>query len=159
MENRKTNKRPRSLHGTITLALLVGALVSLLGYVVFTYTVIEELEESVMTTLVGHEIEEIVTSMEEDPTVGLAHSATVNAYLLSREHRVPIPDYLRELSPLCTPGDSSRRSRNSWDFVDKIWMSNSTSNPTGGASTSNSPSEMAIPMPPVKRGLSGRGGI
>ena len=52
-----------------------------------------------MATLVGHELDELVTSLAEDPQTKMPRTASVNAYLRSRDQMDPVPPYLKELSP------------------------------------------------------------
>ena len=88
-----------TLHGRLTASLLVIAIISMVSYMASMVVIIEKLEESMMATLVGHELDELVTGMAEDPETPMPKTASVNAYLMSREHLEPIPKYLRELSP------------------------------------------------------------
>jgi signal transduction histidine kinase len=88
-----------SLHSRITLILLVVAIVSTTAYLTVMVLTINRLEESMMATLVGHELDELVTSLAEDPQTKMPRTASVNAYLRSRDQMDPVPQYLARLSP------------------------------------------------------------
>lgn len=76
--------------------LLIAALVSFM-YFIFVLTMVNKLEETMLATLVGHEIDELVSELAQDPATGLPETASVHAYLLSREQEFPIPAYLKQL--------------------------------------------------------------
>lgn len=86
-----------NLHRQNTLMLILIALFSSLIYFAFILTIVDRLQQTMLATLVGHEVDEIITELATDPNLVLPRTATVNAYLLSREQDVPIPDYLKEL--------------------------------------------------------------
>jgi len=88
-----------SLHGRITLILLVVAIISITSYLIIMVLTIDRLEDSMMATLVGHELDELVTSLAEDPQTKMPRTASVNAYLRSRDQMDPVPQYLKRLSP------------------------------------------------------------
>jgi signal transduction histidine kinase len=60
---------------------------------------VNDLEKTMMATLVGHEVAELVTTLTTDPDAELPQTAHVNAYLRSREQLIPIPDFLEALAP------------------------------------------------------------
>lgn len=86
-----------NLHRRIALMLLFLAAVISCMYFIFVLTMVNKLEETMLATLVGHEIDEIVSDMTKDPALRLPKTASVHAYLLSREKQTPIPDYLKAL--------------------------------------------------------------
>jgi len=86
------------LHGRITMMLLVIAIVSTLSYSAFMMMVVDRFEHAMLGTLVGHEIDELMTELLLDPEAKLPTTASVNAYLSSRESSKPIPDFLKGLS-------------------------------------------------------------
>ena len=78
--------------------LLLIAATSSLFYFVFVVAIVNRLQDSMLTTLVGHEIDEIVTELVIDPSIKMPKTASVQAFLLSREDDTPIPDFLRKLT-------------------------------------------------------------
>ena len=61
--------------------------------------ILDRLESAMLATLLGHEIDELVVELSQNPETQMPDTASVKAYLLSRDHLKPIPDYLRNLSP------------------------------------------------------------
>jgi len=59
--------------------------------------IVDKLEKTMLATLLGHEIDELVVELSLDPGTKMPDTASVKAFLLSRAHLKPIPDYLREL--------------------------------------------------------------
>ncbi len=57
------------------------------------------LEQTLLHTLVGHELEETVLSLQEDSHAQLPHSATLKVYLRSRSGEAPIPSFIESLPP------------------------------------------------------------
>jgi signal transduction histidine kinase len=51
-----------------------------------------------LDTLLGHELEELVVDLSQDPETRMPDTVSLKAYLLSRKHLKPIPDYLGSLS-------------------------------------------------------------
>jgi signal transduction histidine kinase len=60
--------------------------------------ILDRLESAMLATLLGHELDELVVELSQNPEAPMPETASVKAYLLSREHLKPIPDYLRSLS-------------------------------------------------------------
>ncbi len=58
-----------------------------------------KLEHAMMATLIGHELDEIVTDLAADSEASLPMTEKVKAYLQSRDHLVPVPGYLETLEP------------------------------------------------------------
>ena len=87
------------LHSRVTMIFLVIAIVSTITYLAFMVVFVERQETSMLATLVGHELSELVVELSINPEAKMPETATVKAYLLSREHLKPIPDYLRGLKP------------------------------------------------------------
>jgi len=76
---------------------LVIAVASTLSYLTFMVVIVDKQEDAMLATLLGHEISELVVELSADPETKMPDTASVKAYLLSREHLRPIPDYLRGL--------------------------------------------------------------
>lgn len=85
------------LHRRIALMLLFTAVLGGLFYFAFVVTIVNKLEQTMLATLVGHEIDELVTELVKDPDIRMPNTASVQAYLLSRENEKPIPEFLKEL--------------------------------------------------------------
>ena len=79
--------------------LIAIAAFSISIYSIFIIVIIEKFEDSILSTLVGHEMDELVYEIARDPDTPMPKTASVKGYLLSRVERTPIPDYLLELSP------------------------------------------------------------
>jgi hypothetical protein len=88
-----------SLHSRITAILLAIAIVSTIIYLGFMVIIVNKMEDAMLGTLVGHEADELVTELARDPAARMPKTASVNAYLLSRDQSEPIPDYLKGLAP------------------------------------------------------------
>jgi signal transduction histidine kinase len=86
------------LHSRVTISLLVIAIISSITYLTVVAVVLDKLENAMLATLLGHELEELVVDLWQDPEAVMPDTASVKAYLLSREHLKPIPDYLGNLS-------------------------------------------------------------
>lgn len=85
------------LHRRNSLMLLfIAALISVL-YFVFVLTIVNRLEQTMLSTLVGHEIDELVSELAEDPHLAMPKTASVHAYLMSQAHENPIPEFLKKL--------------------------------------------------------------
>jgi signal transduction histidine kinase len=97
--NRKSRQRDYSLHSRITKAMLAVAIVSTVIYVVFVVTIVDRLEDAMMGTLVGHEVDEMVTLLAANPDEPMPRTVSVNGYMLNRDHDKPVPEYLRNLEP------------------------------------------------------------
>ena len=50
-----------------------------------------------IATLVGHELDELLVELVKNPNAKMPKTASVDAYLLSRDHIDPIPEYLKGL--------------------------------------------------------------
>lgn len=88
-----------SLHSRIAAMLIIIAALSSIFYAIFINVIIDKLEDAMLATLVGHEIDEIVIDLAENPDTKLPKTASLNAYLLSRDKQSPIPGYLKDLEP------------------------------------------------------------
>ena len=78
--------------------LLIIAIVSSIGYLSMMAVMLVKLESAMLATLLGHELEELVVDLSIDPEVAMPDTASVKAYLLSRQQTRPIPGYLYNLS-------------------------------------------------------------
>ncbi len=81
---------------------VVLALTISTGSVVFVFTLNElnnRLEQTLLNTLVGHELEEILLSYQDGEPIQLPHSAVLQVYLRSQVQKRPIPPYLIDLPP------------------------------------------------------------
>jgi len=78
--------------------LLVIALVCILFYATVMMMLVNKFEDALLTTLVGHEIDELVSELVENPEAKMPITDSVSAYLLSRESTIPVPDFLKGLS-------------------------------------------------------------
>jgi signal transduction histidine kinase len=87
-----------NLQSRITIILLFVAITSMLSYSVFMMIFAHRIEHDMLSTLVGHELEEVVSELAIDSELKMPRTASVNAYLLSRESSDPIPEFLKELS-------------------------------------------------------------
>ncbi len=87
------------MHGRITIIMLGISAFTIIVYTVFVITAVNKLEQTMMATLVGHEIDEIVSELAEDPGGKLPETASVKVYMQSRAGEKPIPEYLVGLSP------------------------------------------------------------
>jgi signal transduction histidine kinase len=87
------------LHSRLTLLFLLLAIVSAVIYLTIVLIFIDKFEETMMATLVGHEIDELVTELAINPDVTMPLTATIKTFLRSREQLSPIPDFLTELDP------------------------------------------------------------
>ena len=92
--NQKPNYR---LHSRVTLAFLVIAIVSAISYLTIMSGVLGRLETATLDTMLGHELEELVVELAKNPEAQLPDTASVKAYLQSRDHLRPVPDYLKNL--------------------------------------------------------------
>ena len=61
----KANGRSHSLHGRITVILLGTAIVTTVLYVVFVVTIVHRMEDAMLTTLVGHELDEMISELKK----------------------------------------------------------------------------------------------
>lgn len=85
------------LHSRIARKIIfIAALASIL-YSVFVVTLVNRLEVLMVTTLLGHEVSEMVIELQNDPNVSMPKSASIQAYRLSEEATYPIPQYLKDL--------------------------------------------------------------
>lgn len=91
--------RNHSLHSRVTMAMLSVAILGTLLYVVFVVTIVDRLEDAMMSTLVGHEVDEMVTLLAENPDEPMPKTASVSGYMLKRDPHKPVPEYLRNLEP------------------------------------------------------------
>ncbi len=78
--------------------LLLVAVTASLFYIIFIVTIVSKLEDVMVATLVGHEIDEIVTDLVKNPNIRMPRTASVQAYLKSREKKTPIPEFLKKLN-------------------------------------------------------------
>ena len=87
------------LHSRVTMIFLIIAIVSTITYVSIIFIVLEKQEEAMVATMVGHELDELIGDLSNDPDTKLPKTASVNAFLLSRNDIKPVPEYLRALEP------------------------------------------------------------
>lgn len=87
------------LHSRVTVSLLVIAIISSIIYLTVMVVILDRLETAMLATLLGHELDELVVELSQNPETQMPDTASVKAYLLSRDHLKPIPDYLRNLGP------------------------------------------------------------
>ncbi len=81
----------------VVLALTISA-----GSVIFVFTLNElnnRLEQTLLNTLVGHELEEVLLSYENGAPIQLPHSAVLQVYLLSQTQQREVPSFLIDLPP------------------------------------------------------------
>ncbi len=96
MENRSNRYR---LHSRLTMIMLVVAIVVTISYVGAIVFIVNKLEAAMVTTMVGHEVDELIVDLSKDPQARMPETASVKAYLLSRDDQSPVPDYLKSLEP------------------------------------------------------------
>ncbi len=92
----KSSYKPRLHNRIITISIIVATVGSVI-YSVLLWTIVDGLEEAMFSTLVGHEIDEVVLDLAADKDAVLPHSGSLGVYLLTREDDQFIPDYLRSL--------------------------------------------------------------
>ncbi len=81
----------------VVLALTISA-----GSILFVFalnTLNNRLEQTLLNTLVGHELDKILLSYEDGEPIQLPHSAALQTYLLSQAQRQEIPSFLADLPP------------------------------------------------------------
>ncbi len=85
----------------IRIAVILVLTVSV-GSILFVFalnTLNNRLEQTLLNTLVEHELEKILHSYEDGEPIQLPHSAVLQVYLLSQAKRREIPPFLADLSP------------------------------------------------------------
>ena len=85
------------LHSRIALKFLFIAAISSILFSIFVVTIVHKLEQTMIATLVGHELDELLVELVKDPNARLPKTASVRAFLLSRDSIDPIPEYLKDL--------------------------------------------------------------
>ncbi len=85
------------LHSRIARKMLFFAALSSILYSVFVVILVNRLEVLMVNTLLGHEVSEMVVELQHDPNIRMPKSASIQAYRLSEENTIPIPQYLKEL--------------------------------------------------------------
>ena len=75
------------------------SIASAIVYLILTNIVIEKLENTMYSTMISHEIDELIVDLAENPDTKMPKTASVNAYLLSRDGVKPIPDEIKGLRP------------------------------------------------------------
>ncbi|MBT3204735.1 MAG: HAMP domain-containing histidine kinase [Gammaproteobacteria bacterium] len=79
---------------------IIIAAISSLSYSLFIWVMIDKLEYAMLNTLVGHEVDELVSELAADPEgTAMPKTASVHGYLLSRDSEAPVPEYLKVLDP------------------------------------------------------------
>jgi signal transduction histidine kinase len=73
--------------------------VSTVSYLFFVVIMVNKMEDTMLAILVSHEADELITELARDPETRMPRTNSVNAYLLSRNHLDPLPDYLKGLAP------------------------------------------------------------
>ncbi len=87
------------LHSRIAMISIIIAIVATVFSVSMTLFVARKLEYSMIAVMVGHELNELIIELSENPDATMPRTSSVNAYLLSREAKFPIPHYLRQMKP------------------------------------------------------------
>lgn len=91
------NKPKFNLHSRLAMMLVLIASGCSLIYFIFVVVVANKLEATMLATLVGHELDELITEIIDDPNLKMPKTASMHAYLFSRESITPIPEYLKNL--------------------------------------------------------------
>jgi signal transduction histidine kinase len=93
------NQKPNyKLHSRLTLLFLIIAVVGAISYLAIMSNILDKLETATLDTMLGHELEEVLVELARDPEARLPMTASVKAYLQSRDHEIRVPDHLRNLS-------------------------------------------------------------
>lgn len=115
------------LHSRITRKILYIAAIASILYSVFVVALVNRLEVLMVTTLLGHEVSEMVVELQHDPNIQMPKSASIQAYRLSEEGIYPIPQYLKELDydgyVKVKSGDRSHHATVVDLFDDRIYIS------------------------------------
>ncbi len=85
------------LHSRIARKMLFLAVLSTIAYSVFVVMLVNRLELLMVTTLLGHEASEMVVELQHNPDIPMPRSASIQAYRLSEDNTIPIPQYLKKL--------------------------------------------------------------
>jgi signal transduction histidine kinase len=85
------------LHSRIAINVMFVAALASIIYSILVIALVNRLEQTMVTTLLGHEVAEMVIGLQVDPNLLMPNSASVQAYRLSDEQTRPIPDYLKNL--------------------------------------------------------------
>ncbi len=93
----KANGRSHSLHGRITVILLGTAIVTTVLYVVFVVTIVHRMEDAMLTTLVGHELDEMISELTKNPDAPMPQTLSIKGFMPDRDGRDSVPPYLLEL--------------------------------------------------------------
>ena len=87
-----------NLQSRVIFVSITFAIISAIIYLILTTVIVKKLESTMLETVVSHEIDELVVELATDPDAILPKTASVSAYLLSRDHLEPIPDEIKFLS-------------------------------------------------------------
>jgi signal transduction histidine kinase len=115
------------LHSRIARKILYMAAIASILYSVFVVTLVNRLEVLMVTTLLGHEVSEMVIELQNDPDIPMPKSASIQAFRLSEEDIYPIPQYLKNLDydgyVKVQSGDRSHHATVVDLFNDRIYIS------------------------------------
>ena len=88
-----------NLHSRVILTFTGVSIVLAIVFLSVTTIFIGKLEKTLYASMISHEIDELILDLSENPDIRMPKTASVNAYLLSRNHVKPIPDEIRRLRP------------------------------------------------------------
>ena len=86
-----------TLHSRIARKMLYLGVIATIVYSVLVVALVHRLETLMVTTLLGHEVSEMVIELQNDPDARMPKSASIQAFRLSEEDQYPIPEYLKSL--------------------------------------------------------------
>ena len=120
-----TNKY--TLHSRIAHKMLYLGVIATIVYSVLVVALVNRLESLMVTTLLGHEVSEMVIELQADPNIRMPKSASIQAFRLSEEDKYPIPEYLKNLDydgyVKVTAGDRSHHATVVDLYNDRIYIS------------------------------------
>ena len=95
------NPKPKhALHSRVARLLIAGVVFGSIAYSFIVWLTVDRLEQALLTTLVGHEVDEIVQELAANvPQVALHRTAAFQSYLRSHDPSNPVPDYIKALAP------------------------------------------------------------
>lgn len=116
-----------TLHSRVARKILYLGAVASIVYSVLVVALVNRLETLMVTTLLGHEVSEMVIELQANPDIQMPRSASIQAYRLSEEDRFPIPEYLKQLNydgyVKVTAGDRSHHATVVDMYDDRIYIS------------------------------------
>ncbi len=86
-----------TLHSRIARKILYLGVIASIIYSVLVVALVNRLETLMVTTLLGHEVSEMLIELQADPNIRMPKSASIQAFRLSEEDKFPIPEYLKNL--------------------------------------------------------------